>query len=438
MNLRFKLSFHIPCICFSAALVFSTARAESPENVQHPVEVKLSGQTGWQLFRNGEPYAIHGAGGQVCLDLLARLGGNSMRTWGERDLEKTDRSGNDLLGQAQEKGLTVIAGIWIGHPRHGFNYNDPVQVEQQRRAVREAVRRYKDHPALLIWGLGNEVELLQKPEMYPQLFSELNVLAKIVKEEDPEHPVMTAFAEINPQKIQAVMKYYPALDILGVNSYRSAGNVPDVLRKAGWTGPYILSEFGPDGPWERPKTSWGAPIEPVPLEKLAMYQRAFEKNMASQQCIGTYAFYWGTKQECTETWFNLLLPSGEKTPVVDYLSHQWTGNWPENRSPVIESLLSDIENQEILPGSIHLLQIKINEPDGDRTLSEAWVVKESADRKNGGDAETAPARIPGCFKVNRTEFELSAPVDPGSYRVFIRVSDEKGGACIYPFAFSVK
>src|SRR6516225_7039238 len=37
---------------------------------------------GWQLMRNGSPYFIKGAGGDGSCELLAKLGGNSIRTWG--------------------------------------------------------------------------------------------------------------------------------------------------------------------------------------------------------------------------------------------------------------------------------------------------------------------------------------------------------------------
>ena len=51
------------------------------------------------------------------LEALKEAGGNSLRTWGEDDLEP-------LLDRAQELGLTVTVGIWLGQERQGFNYAD--------------------------------------------------------------------------------------------------------------------------------------------------------------------------------------------------------------------------------------------------------------------------------------------------------------------------
>ncbi len=106
-----------------------------------PVELKRT-KGSWALLRGGEPYFIRGAGGNHSLELLAAAGANSVRTWDAEDLEP-------LLDEAHALGLTVTVGIWLGHQRHGFDYDDPEQVAEQRQRVRRAVLRYKDHPAVL-------------------------------------------------------------------------------------------------------------------------------------------------------------------------------------------------------------------------------------------------------------------------------------------------
>ena len=87
-----------------------------------PVELRETADGGWQLLRGGEPYLIRGAGGSGSLERLAEAGANSVRTWGAEGLD-------DILDEAHEHGLTVTAGIWLGHERHGFDYGDPAQVE---------------------------------------------------------------------------------------------------------------------------------------------------------------------------------------------------------------------------------------------------------------------------------------------------------------------
>src|ERR1700722_5494214 len=84
-----------------------------------PIRVEVAKTAdGWQLLRGGKPYFIKGVGGDAPKPLLAQLGGNCFRTWG------ADHIASDL-DQAQKLGLTVIAGMWLGHKRAGFDYHNP-------------------------------------------------------------------------------------------------------------------------------------------------------------------------------------------------------------------------------------------------------------------------------------------------------------------------
>ena len=40
-----------------------------------------------------------------------------------------------------------------------MDYNNREWVLMQRERIRSDVQKYKDHPALLIWSLGNELDL---------------------------------------------------------------------------------------------------------------------------------------------------------------------------------------------------------------------------------------------------------------------------------------
>src|SRR5450432_799797 len=60
----------------------------------------------WELLRDGKPYFIKGAGGDGPKQLLADIGGNSVRLWGADDI-------GPVLDEAQKLGLTVTVGIWL-------------------------------------------------------------------------------------------------------------------------------------------------------------------------------------------------------------------------------------------------------------------------------------------------------------------------------------
>ncbi|MEO1512771.1 MAG: glycoside hydrolase family 2 TIM barrel-domain containing protein, partial [Planctomycetota bacterium] len=340
----------------------------------------------YQLLRGGEPYFVNGAGGQSHLDVLVEAGGNSIRTWHIDDAER-------LLDEAHALGITVTMGIWLGHERHGFDYSDPQQVAAQRSMVERAVLDLKDHPALLMWGLGNEVALVGDPR---KLFPHIESLAAMVQELDPNHPVMTVIAGAGEDKIRALAELCPSIDVVGVNEYGEASHVPGLLESSGYTGPYLLTEFGPRGWWESPETDWGAQIEETSAEKMASYRRNYESAVASQpgRCLGSYVFLWGQKQEATSTWFGMFLEDGSRTPVVDTMTRLWTGREPADPAPVVRSIICRIARREIGPGERFSASVDVFDPNGDELTVDWVIVAESTDRRMGGDAEAAPPSFP--------------------------------------------
>jgi hypothetical protein len=184
-----------------------------------PVPVRLAREKGgWRLLRGDRPYFIKGAGGGRRLDLLAASGGNSVRTWGADEAAK-------VLDDAQRNGLTVTIGLWLGHKEHGFRYDDPVQVRAQREKAREYVLRYRNHPALLMWAVGNEMEGDGKD---PKVWQAVEEIARLIKSLDPAHPTITVVAELGADgvKPRQVAALCPSIDVLGVNSYGGMPSVP--------------------------------------------------------------------------------------------------------------------------------------------------------------------------------------------------------------------
>jgi len=384
------------------------------------------------LLRNGKPFFINGAGGAQRLAMLASLGGNSIRTWGIEQLDQPVE-GKPLLDRAQELGLAVTAGIWVQHERHGFDYSDQAALARQRETVRAAVRKFKDHPALLIWGLGNEMEGPASDGRDTRIWKELNVLAGIVKHEDPHHPVMTVIASAAPTKVKGILEYYPNIDILGVNAYSGASGVGRAVKSAGWRKPFILTEFGPQGAWEVGKTHWGAPIEPSSRDKAGSYYATETGVVADSKdiCFGSYVFLWGQKQEVTSTWYGMFLKSGEKLPTVDAIVRAWTGKWPPNRCPKILTFASPLRESSIAAGATTTAEVKAEDPEGDPLQYQWTVTAESTDIKTGGDKESEPPSFPECIvSSSQGTAKIKTPSKPGSYRLFVTVRDGKGNASV--------
>ena len=117
----------------------------------------LKTESGFQLVVNDKPFQIKGAGLEFCSqEKLAAHGGNMFRTW---RTENGKESGQEVLDRAQKNGLYVLMGIEVARERHGFDYNDSLAVRKQLEEIKKEVLKYKNHPALLIWGIGNELNL---------------------------------------------------------------------------------------------------------------------------------------------------------------------------------------------------------------------------------------------------------------------------------------
>lgn len=385
-----------------------------------PVEARQTDE-GWQLLRGGEPYFIRGAGGDASLHALTTAGANSVRTWGG-DV-------GTLLDDAHELGLTVTVGIWLGHERHGFDYSDETQVAEQLERARQMVLRYRDHPALLIWGIGNEMEGFQEGED-PAIWAAVNQVAAMVKELDPNHPTMTVTAFVHGQRIEFVHRRCPAIDIHGVNAYGGAAQVPRLLREGGATKPFVLTEFGPPGPWEVPRSGWGAPYEPTSQEKARFMRETYEAAVlgAGGMTLGSYAFLWGHKMEGTETWLGMLLEDGSRTASVDVMTELWSGRAPADLAPQASPLRVD-GSPAVDPGQVVSIAATVEDPEGGE-IRVAWVLRpESGEYATGGDYRPGPPAIEGAILESRRDgARVRMPREPGPYRLFLYAYDDAGHA----------
>ncbi len=406
---------------FTKAVCFTWFATAGPLVAGGP-RVAVQTQDGhYRLVREGEPFFVKGAGGSTHLALLAEAGGNSIRTWG------TDNLGA-VLDEARRHGLAVCVGLWLGHERHGFNYQNEASVSKQLDDCRAAVRKYKDHPAVLMWGIGNEMEGDGKN---PAVWYAVDHIARKCKRIDPDHPTITVIAEPVDDKVRSIERFCPNIDIIGVNSYGSVDTLAARYRAAGGTKPYILTEFGPRGPWEVAKTAWGAPLEATSTAKAQEYAAAYRKAVASQPglCLGSYAFLWGHKQETTATWFGMLLPDGSRLAAVDAMTDAWTGSAPKNRCPVIELLVVE-KARGLKPGETVTARLTASDPDRDR-LAIDWVLRrDSVVIGSGGDFQSEEVSLAEAVATKGSEATVMVPAGGGAYRLFAYVRDGNGGAAV--------
>jgi hypothetical protein len=386
------------------------------------VRVNQSGGQ-FQLTVDGQPYFVKGVGGSSHLDLFVASGGNTFRTWGAENLQRD-------LDEAHKRGLMVCAGIWLQHS-NGFDYRDQARVKKQFDEAIAVVKKFKDHPALLMWAFGNEMEAFGDGGD-SAVWTAVNDIAKAAKTIDKNHPTMSVTADIGGGRVPGMNKYCPDVDIHGINSYGGALNLPARYKKAGGVKPYLLTEFGPLGTWEVAKTAWGAPIEQSSTAKVMTYREAYLTSVKGNpaQCLGSFAFLWGNKQEGTSTWFGMLLPDGTRTGAVDLMTEFWSGKKPKNLCPEIQSL-EVAQTDGLKPGSVIKAALRASDPEkGILTVNWA-LVGETEEYLTAGRDEKVPPKHPGAFVTgNSTSATFKMPSTKGAYRVFAYVYDSHGGAAV--------
>lgn len=423
-------------------LLGHVAIAEGNEGpAMQAIKVEISGRSGkYQLLRDGKPYVVKGAGiVHVDLQSLVEHGGNSVRTWAVDDGAEPAQQ---LLDRAQALGLTVSLCLEFARERHGFDYDDPVAVARQAAETRARVLKYKDHPALLTWIIGNELNFDFKN---PRVYEAVNDISKMIHEVDPNHPTTTTITSFDKKALAAIETYAPDLDFISFQLYGDLVNLPRYIEEANFDKPYFVTEWGAVGHWEVRKTRWGAPVEQTSSEKADNYAKSYRQVLLpfTEQALGNYVFLWGQKQEKTPTWYGMYLDSGEETEAIDVMHNIWTGKWPDNRTPRVSSLTLDnktaFDNVSLSLGKPYVAKLKVMDWDND-PVSYKWEVRaESSEEKIGGDHEEVPHVIEGLIEdPTAPAITLKAPDVVGAYRLFVYVYDGQNHAAHANIPFFVE
>ena len=404
-------------------LFFAAASVEDPICVQ----IIRSTDGGHQLIRGDEPYFIRGA---VAIDRhleeLIAAGANSVRT----------RADRDFLDRLHAMGLSVMFNLPVRAERDGMDYADSLAVQRQFDRIMQIVRENADHPAVLFWSLGNELDHIPG-NVTPNwaVYDALEELTAAIKAADPHHPVMTVLGTGEWHKIAELRRRAPSLDLIGINSYADISSVHERLQEQGWDRPYVFTEWGPTGAWQVEKTAWGRPIEETETEKAEVRRRRYEQAILAHPdvVLGSYVFHWWSRQETTHTWYGMFDEAGRASESVDAMQFVWTGSWPANRAPRLLSLKvngrSAGEDVTLESGAAHTAVVEVEDPDGD-AISYAWELVREPDAygayAGGGEIRQPPVPNTVPAVADAAQIRLKAPREPGEYRLFAYAYDGHG------------
>ncbi|MEO5681779.1 MAG: glycoside hydrolase family 2 TIM barrel-domain containing protein [Chitinophagaceae bacterium] len=393
----------------------------------------------YRLIRNGQPYTINGVCGQTDLKRLVACGGNTIRTYDTIQLGK-------ILDEAQSNNLAVMAGIFMPmSDDRKYSYDDSAWTAQNVAAIRQTVLQNKDNPALLIWCVGNELNF-RFGDTYDKFYEGFNKVVDMIHEVDPNHPVTTTIIDLNKSNIINVRRK-TRVDIISFNVFNSPlqtfGRRKDNFSLF-WDGPYLISEWGVDGPWgEGPKTSWQAPIELTSTEKAKQLGLCFDKYIPlhDNRLLGTFSFFWGFKQETTHTWFSFFSENGAASSMVAEMQRIWTGKYPLHLPPRIDGMQIDRHQAKdelvFAPDSAFTVRVIIPDTNG-LALKYDWKIYPEDWFKSGIDrnSEKLLSEVNGLNvsqEGDRAVFRT--PAKEGPYRVFLLVYDQYGNfsSCNRPF-----
>ena len=222
-------------------------------------QTKLVRTEGSKLLLNDSPYLIKG----ICyhpvpkgkekrnfetleqdIALMLEAGINTIRVY-----EPVDDSA--VLDQLNAAGIQLIVGF-------GYNQNGVYDIASG--TVLDYVKKYKDHPAILFWELGNEYNY--HPEWFggdiATWYKALNSTAAAIQALDKNHPVATAHGEIPTEE---VLSANPNIDLWGVNVYRwdQPGSLIEEWEKRSDL-PLYFSEAGADSFMAAEKDSYSAGV----------------------------------------------------------------------------------------------------------------------------------------------------------------------------------
>lgn len=281
-------------ICISILLVYMSINAQTSIK-------KMEGN--WVLTIDEKPFDIKGVTFGYNKDVanydnyfkdLKFLGVNTIRTWA------TGPNTKKLLDAAQANNIKVMVGIWMRHGRPGMEADDTFNYLEDKKGMEamyinalNVVDTYKNHPAVLTWGIGNEVYLNIGTDAEKLAYSKLlERICSQIKKQDPNHPITSI--EAWTFGMTWWQKHVPSIDIYGLNSYGAGVRILDKeLQKRNIDKPYIITEFGVTGEWDIKAKKNGIVIEPNDQQKyeaIANGYRDWIKNKPAS--LGVYVFHY--------------------------------------------------------------------------------------------------------------------------------------------------
>lgn len=380
----------------------------------------------YTLYKDQQPFMMKGAAGEGNYSLLKALGGNTIRIYDTLNLQA-------VLDSAMANELLVIADLPIASSKyHDSFYKDEVKIKAQYQSCRSTILKYKDHPSLLMWCLGNEV-VFPTGIKFNSFYRAYNDLLDMIHNSDPKHPVTTTLKNLNARSVFNIKLRVNDLDLIGINTFGQIASLKEDLDKIKyiWDGPYFVSEWGVNGYWEESYTAWDVPVEPSGFFKNQRIRDIDKQFMPYKdpRFLGSVVFFWGNKQERTHTWYSLFDEARHKSSLTEVLSEIWQGNEIGNTHGEIKGMIlngkSAYDNIILEPGTINYSEY-FPDINSYHPVQVVWQIKPEDWYSNWNGIKAIPEVSNLIFSQNGQRVSFKAPIKSGPYRLFVKAVDSSG------------
>ncbi|MDD5006273.1 MAG: glycoside hydrolase family 2 TIM barrel-domain containing protein [Candidatus Omnitrophica bacterium] len=308
--------FMITAEC-AATFYVDYVRWEIPISGYTPTQVAVNGR---QLLVNGSAFTVRGVSAEFTpvgeigsgydwslypenytpdMPLIDSMRANVVRTYHKRPTQRA------FLDSLNQQGIYLIMGFPVDAV-YGQNqivdFGNPVVRQNIKRCFLDMVGHWKNHPAILMWCLGNEVNRILEdngvsPNDWYSLVDECAEEAHLLEGAN-YHPVTTANADqevwdIGDPTINADDVSLPHLDLWSLQLYRgeSFGDTFSDYQTLS-NKPLLISEFGCDVYDGRS----GQENQPMQLSYLTSQWTEISANLSTNftpgVCIGGIMFSW--------------------------------------------------------------------------------------------------------------------------------------------------
>ena len=383
-----------------------------------------------------DTFTIRGAGGIFDIESAAAHGANAVRTWAVGD------DAGALLDEAQALGLKVILGVWLPNPDDAAEYRDPGRwrVDYTARKaeyvaqMQTLLEQHDNHPALLMWCLGNEIDLSIS------FLETIDAMSEAIHSHNPDR--ISCYVGRAATDLDLFVEHATDIDIYGANAYgaNSLSSTAQTIDEK-WRKRFFFSEFGWRGPWSANVSASGYPMEFTPAQKVDGLWDAVDVFPQHDRLVGSVFFLWGPFKKGTQTWFSGLLPTDPGadadvtpaylTPFTDTLSAYWTGNDVTDHAPVITyATIDGVYAADIVltTGQDFVAHVDATDLEGDPLSFTYWIFETSGD--------TRGALVGGPYAGDQDTL-LQAPAVPGDYSLLVYVNSGTNKASSHQVPFQV-